>query len=114
MQLAGTLAARCRAFDIPVEEVSGTDLAEALAAAERVVDATRDEGRPHAIISHAMRLGPHSKGDDTRDPAQLQAAWNHDPVATLRDKVGAAADAIDRDIAALMHDALARADEAAG
>ena len=113
MQLAGSLAARCRAFDIPVEEVSGTDLAEALAAAARAVDATRGEVRPHAIISHAVRLGPHSKGDDTRDAAQLEAAWVHDPLATLRGRIGTAADAIDNDIAALMQDALARASEAA-
>jgi acetoin:2,6-dichlorophenolindophenol oxidoreductase subunit alpha len=112
MQLAGSLAARCRAFDIAAEEVSGADLAEALAAAARAVDATRAEQRPHAIISHAVRLGPHSKGDDTREPAWLQAAWTQDPVAALRRSAGAAADAIDRDIAALMQDALARASEA--
>jgi TPP-dependent pyruvate/acetoin dehydrogenase alpha subunit len=109
MQLAGSLAARCRAFDIPVEEVSGTDFSEALAAATRAVDATRAELRPHAIISHAIRLGPHSKGDDTRDPARLQAAWTQDPVARLRREVGAAADATDREIATLMQDVLARA-----
>ncbi|HEY1543856.1 MAG TPA: thiamine pyrophosphate-dependent dehydrogenase E1 component subunit alpha [Xanthobacteraceae bacterium] len=113
MQLAGDLPARCRAFDIPVEEVAGTDLAEALAAAVRAVDATRAESRPHAIISHAIRLGPHSKGDDTREPARLQAAWTQDPVATLRCAVGVGADAIDREVAALMQDALALADEAA-
>ncbi len=112
MQLAGGLAARCRAFDIPVEEVSGTDLAEALAAATRAVDATRAEPRPHAIISHAIRLGPHSKGDDTREPAWLQAAWAQDPVAALRRQVGGGADAIDRDIAALMRDTVALAGEA--
>jgi TPP-dependent pyruvate/acetoin dehydrogenase alpha subunit len=113
MQLAGSLTARCRAFDIPVEEVSGADLAETLASAARVVDATRGEARPHAIISHAARLGPHSKGDDTRDPMQLQAAWAHDPVAKLRGRIGTTAEAIDSDIAALMQDALARANEAA-
>jgi TPP-dependent pyruvate/acetoin dehydrogenase alpha subunit len=113
MQLAGSLTARCRAFDIPVEEVSGADLAETLASAVRVVDATRGEARPHAIISHAVRLGPHSKGDDTRDPMQLQAAWAHDPVAKLRGRIGTTAEAIDSDIAALMQDALARANEAA-
>src|SRR5690348_202732 len=95
MQLAGSLAARCRAFDIPVEEVSGTDFAEALAAATRAVDATRAELRPHAIISHAIRLGPHSKGDDTREPALLESAWANDPLATLRRAAGAAADAVD-------------------
>jgi TPP-dependent pyruvate/acetoin dehydrogenase alpha subunit len=113
MQLAGTLAARCRAFDIAVEEVPGTDLAEALAAATRAVDAVRAEQRPRAIVSHAIRLGPHSKGDDTRDPAQLQAAWANDPIAVLRRQVGGAADAIDRGITALMQDVLARASKAA-
>ena len=112
MQLAGSLAARCRAFDIPVEEMSGTELAEALAAATRAVDAARAEQRPHAVISHAVRLGPHSKGDDTRDAAELRAAWANDPVAALRREVGAAADAIDLDIATLMDEALARAQEA--
>lgn len=111
LQLAGSLAARCTAFDIPVEEVSGTDFAEALAAATRAVDATRAEQRPHALVSHAIRLGPHSKGDDTRDAAVLHAAWANDPVAALRRKVGAATDAIDRDIARLMQDALARAEK---
>ncbi|HLH92640.1 MAG TPA: thiamine pyrophosphate-dependent dehydrogenase E1 component subunit alpha [Xanthobacteraceae bacterium] len=112
MQLAGSIAARCRAFDIPVEEVSGRDLAEALAAAAHAIDATRSETRPHAIISHAARLGPHSKGDDTRDAAQLEVAWAHDPLVMLRGQIGRAADAIDRDIAVLMQDALARASEA--
>jgi acetoin:2,6-dichlorophenolindophenol oxidoreductase subunit alpha len=112
LQLAGSLAGRCAAFDIPVEEVSGTDLEAALAAATRAVDATRAELRPHALVSYAIRLGPHSKGDDTRDPAALQAAWANDPIAALRHQAGAAADTIDRDIAQLMQDALARAEEA--
>jgi TPP-dependent pyruvate/acetoin dehydrogenase alpha subunit len=112
MQLAGSLAGRCRAFDIPVDEVSGTDLAEALAAATRAVDAARADMRPQAIISHAIRLGPHSKGDDTREAALLHAAWSHDPVAALRRSAGDAAGAIDREIAALMEDALARTCEA--
>jgi TPP-dependent pyruvate/acetoin dehydrogenase alpha subunit len=113
LALAGSLAARCRAFDIPAAEVSGLDLAEALAAAARAVDAARAEQRPHAIVSHAPRLGPHSKGDDTRDPAALQAAWTRDPVAALRRQVGAAADAIDRENADLMRAVLALAERAA-
>src|SRR5690349_18369368 len=98
LQLAGSIAARCAAFGIPVEEVSGLDFAQALAAAVRVVDATRAEGRPHAIISHAVRLGPHSKGDDTRPPEILQAAWALDPLATLRKRVGETAAEVDREV----------------
>jgi TPP-dependent pyruvate/acetoin dehydrogenase alpha subunit len=108
-QMAGKVAGRCAAFDIPVEEISGVDIAEALAAAGRVVDAARAEQRPHALVSRAVRLGPHSKGDDTREPAALQAAWAGDPVAALRQSVGAAAAAIDREIADLLQETLAEA-----
>jgi TPP-dependent pyruvate/acetoin dehydrogenase alpha subunit len=109
MQLAGSLAARCAAFDIPVAETSGTDLAETLAAASRAVDAARADERPQALVSHAIRLGPHSKGDDTRPAAMLQAARVDDPVARLRQQVGTAADPIDREVADLMRALLAAA-----
>src|SRR6267142_362398 len=50
-QLAGSMTGRCEAFGIPVAEISGADLDEALAAAARAVDATRAEQRPHCLIS---------------------------------------------------------------
>ena len=109
LQMAGSIAARCAAFDIPVAEVDGIDLAQMLGAATRAVDAARAEQRPHALVSQAIRLGPHSKGDDTRDAGVLQAAWRDDPLAVLRRDVGAAADAIDRKIAASMQQALTAA-----
>jgi TPP-dependent pyruvate/acetoin dehydrogenase alpha subunit len=108
-QLAGNIAARCAAFDIPVAETSGTDLAEMLAAASRAVDAARAEARPQALVSHAVRLGPHSKGDDTRAPELLQAAWADDPLARLRRQVGSAAEAIDRAVAEQTREVLAAA-----
>jgi acetoin:2,6-dichlorophenolindophenol oxidoreductase subunit alpha len=102
LQLAGAIAARCAAFDIPVAETSGTDVAELLATASRAVDAARAEQRPQAVVSHAVRLGPHSKGDDTRAADLLQAAWADDPVARLRRQVGDAAATIDREVAELI------------
>lgn len=113
LQIAGSIAARCVAFDIPVEQVSGTEFSGALAAATRAVDAARAEWRPHALVSHAIRLGPHSKGDDTRPPAVLRAAWANDPLANLRRQAGVAADAIDREVATLMKNTLAAALETA-
>jgi len=107
--LAGSIAARCAAFDIPVAETSGTDVEEMLTAASRAVDAARAEGRPQAVVSHAIRLGPHSKGDDTRAADLLQAAWADDPVARLRGRIGTAAAAIDREVAELMRAVLAAA-----
>jgi TPP-dependent pyruvate/acetoin dehydrogenase alpha subunit len=107
LQLAGSIAARCAAFDIPVAETSGTDVEEMLAAASRAVDAARAEQRPQALVSQAIRLGPHSKGDDTRAPDLLRAAWADDPVARLRRRVGSAAEAIDREVAERIREALA-------
>ena len=109
LQLAGSIAARCAAFGIRVAETSGTDVEEMLAAARRAVDAARAEERPQALVSHAIRLGPHSKGDDTRAPDLLQAAWANDPVAALRQKVGDAAERIDREVAELIRGVLAAA-----
>jgi TPP-dependent pyruvate/acetoin dehydrogenase alpha subunit len=109
LQMAGSVAGRCAAFGIPVAEISGIDLDETLAAAVRVIDAVRAEQRPYCLVSRAIRLGPHSKGDDTRDPAALQAAWAEDPVLRLRQKVGSAADPIDREVADLMSATLAAA-----
>src|SRR5262249_10528739 len=94
MQLAGGIVGRCAAFGIPVAEASGTYGGETPAAARRAVDASRAEARPHAVMSDAVRLGPHSKGDNTRPPDLLQAAWARDPVAALRQKVGPTAGAI--------------------
>jgi TPP-dependent pyruvate/acetoin dehydrogenase alpha subunit len=111
-QLAGSMTGRCAAFGIAATEISGIELDEALATACRVVDAVRAEQRPHCIISYAVRLGPHSKGDDTRDPDVLRALWANDPIAQLRQRIGDA-DAIDREIDALLKDTLATAlDEA--
>ena len=109
LQMAGSVAGRCAAFGIPVAEISGTDLDETLAAASRIIDAARAEERPHCLVSHAIRLGPHSKGDDTRDPAVLEAAWAKDPVMRLQQKLGTAATAIDREVADLMGATLAAA-----
>jgi TPP-dependent pyruvate/acetoin dehydrogenase alpha subunit len=111
-QLAGSMSGRCTAFGIPVAEISGLDIDETLATAAGLVDATRAEQRPHCIISHAVRLGAHSKGDDTRDPDVLRAAWANDPIAQLRHRIGDAA-AIDRNIDALLQETLAATLDAA-
>jgi TPP-dependent pyruvate/acetoin dehydrogenase alpha subunit len=108
-QLAGSLAGRCAAFDIPVAEVSANDFAAALAAATHAVDACRAEQRPRALISHAIRLGPHSKGDDTRPIAVLEAARAADPLAALRQQAGKTAETIERDVTRIIEETLAAA-----
>lgn len=73
--LAGTMAARFAAFDIPIVELDSSDVLEISSLAEEMLDQIRTGGGPRALILHTYRFGPHSKGDDTRDPdviAQLR------------------------------------------
>jgi 2-oxoisovalerate dehydrogenase E1 component len=80
--VAGDIPARFAAFDIPVEELDSSNVLEISSRAQELLDGIRDHGGPRALIIHTLRFGPHSKGDDTRDP-ELVAAFKRerDPVA---------------------------------
>ncbi|HXT68217.1 MAG TPA: thiamine pyrophosphate-dependent enzyme [Vicinamibacterales bacterium] len=82
----GSLAARLAAFGLPIWEFD--DAAETcLADVERAVAAVRASGGAGGFIIKTARLGPHSKGDDTRDAAELAALKARDPLARLRDRL---------------------------
>jgi len=79
--LAGDIETRFSAFDIPVSELDTSDVLEISDSAERILAKIRSQKGPQALILHTYRFGPHSKGDDTRDPdvvAQLRE--NRDPL----------------------------------
>ena len=80
MQIAGTVAARPAAFGIETRECRSTAVADIATAASAAIDAARSGAGPQSIVLYSYRLGPHSKGDDTRDPGELQAAWARDPL----------------------------------
>ncbi|MFN2152837.1 MAG: thiamine pyrophosphate-dependent dehydrogenase E1 component subunit alpha [Anaerolineales bacterium] len=65
---AGDMTLRFEAFDISVTEVDTSDVLEISDVAEKLIDDIRSEGSPRGLILHTHRFGPHSKGDDTRDP----------------------------------------------
>jgi TPP-dependent pyruvate/acetoin dehydrogenase alpha subunit len=44
------------------------------------VDYVRGEQRPAWLHLETVRLGPHSKGDDTRDQDELAVLWAQDPL----------------------------------
>jgi len=71
--MAGKLADRLRAFDIPVTELDSSDVSVIRQAALEEAGAVRNTVRPHALILNTARFGPHSKGDDTRTEEELQA-----------------------------------------
>ncbi|MCY4087315.1 MAG: thiamine pyrophosphate-dependent dehydrogenase E1 component subunit alpha [Actinomycetia bacterium] len=80
LALAGSIPDRARSFGIETVELDTSDVREvheqALAAVRRV-----REGRgPVFLLLRTYRFSPHSKGDDTRDVAEIEAHRPGDPL----------------------------------
>lgn len=91
LQIAGEVSARPRAFGIATEECRSTSVTDIQRQAAAAIDAARAGGGPQCLICYTYRLGPHSKGDDTREAGELRAAWSRDPLIAARERVGDAA-----------------------
>jgi len=82
LAMAGDIPARFTAFDIPVTELDSSDVQKISSKAGELLDGIRAQGGARALILHTLRFGPHSKGDDTRDPGLVAAFQRErDPVA---------------------------------
>lgn len=80
LNLAGGIAARFEAFGIHAQELDSTDVLEIRADLQPLVSYVRAGDGPRAIILHTYRFGPHSKGDDTRDPEEIARYKSLDPL----------------------------------
>jgi 2-oxoisovalerate dehydrogenase E1 component len=94
--IGGSIAARGAAFGLRTWELDDAR-PDFLASAEDVVRTVRAVREPGFLVIRTARLGPHSKGDDLRDPAELDAIGRRDPLVrlgeTLEPAVRAAIDA---------------------
>jgi TPP-dependent pyruvate/acetoin dehydrogenase alpha subunit len=72
LTLAGDIPARFEAFAIPSASIDSSDVHEIHALAGELVQAVRQNNHPRALVVHTCRFGPHSKGDDTRSPEEVQ------------------------------------------
>ena len=102
LNVAGNLSARFMAFGIRTDELDSSDVLEILASAGKALQEVRTRRAPRALILHTCRFGPHSKGDDTRSPEEIdQLRRTRDPIvilgdrleSTLREKIRAEVDA---------------------
>lgn len=71
LALAGSIAGRLAAFDIPCAELDSSDVQAIHATAGEQLAAVRSQSAPRALVLSTVRFGPHSKGDDTRDEAVM-------------------------------------------
>jgi TPP-dependent pyruvate/acetoin dehydrogenase alpha subunit len=113
LHMAGSISARFAAFAIPVTELATTDVRLVRDAAGSVAQDVRQRVAPHALVLNTYRLCPHSKGDDTRDVAELEAQRAFDPLVVHRAGLDVG---VERDVAArvetLLDEAFTRAESA--
>ena len=119
---AGELAARPRAFGIPVEEVNGQDVRVVYEAAQRVVQRVRGGGGPAFLICNTYRFHGHHVGDidrayyrskdeerlwlTERDPLTLLSNWLLDERLTDTGVISQIAEEVQAEIAAAVQFAL--------
>jgi TPP-dependent pyruvate/acetoin dehydrogenase alpha subunit len=110
LQLAGSFTQRAEAFGVRAVEGDGNDLEAVFSLARDAVAAVRKDCRPVWLVLHTCRLGPHSKGDDTRSKAELEQARRRDPLPRVRSKLTAAgAEQIDARVGQRIEAAIRRA-----
>lgn len=78
VQMAGTIAARAAAFDVTHHLVRSTEIDEIRAEVAPLIATVREERMPLVLEFVTHRIGPHSKGDDTRTPEEIREAKSHD------------------------------------
>lgn len=78
--VSGSIAERAQPFGIRSFSCRGTDVNAIFEATHDAVEYVRSEGKPAWLYLETVRLGPHSKGDDTRPEDTLAALRKHDPL----------------------------------
>lgn len=73
LEMAGTIAGRVQAFGIDYRHITSRDINQIRATLAPRIERARTQGMPLVIEIETTRLGPHSKGDDTRNASELAA-----------------------------------------
>ena len=89
LAVAGSIPDRARAFGVRAEHLATTDVEDIHAVAGELVAHVR-AGRPAALVIDTYRLRAHSKGDDVRDQAEVDAAWASEPLGIAGGRLDAA------------------------
>ena len=78
VQMAGTLAGRAGAFGIEYHRIETIDLELIRSELAPRIDRVRAAHMPLIVEFETIRLGPHSKGDATRSPGEMDALRQRD------------------------------------
>jgi pyruvate dehydrogenase E1 component alpha subunit len=112
LQMAGTIEGRVKAFGIDYLKVTTMDINKIRSEIESASKQSRLTTSPLVIEFETVRLGPHSKGDDTRGEKELENLRKKDWLAIYRKLYPAQTERIEleskAEIARLIRDIQAR------
>lgn len=74
LNMAGTVGDRARAFDVDHHLVNTSDVQKIRAELAPKIERVRHRRLPLVVEFDTVRLGPHSKGDDTRSAGTVESA----------------------------------------
>jgi TPP-dependent pyruvate/acetoin dehydrogenase alpha subunit len=77
-QLAGTIGGRAQAFGVGYHRIQTADVEEIRRVLAPLIDQVRWQNAPLIVEFETVRLGPHSKGDDTRTREEIDQLRDRD------------------------------------
>jgi TPP-dependent pyruvate/acetoin dehydrogenase alpha subunit len=80
LALAGNMVRRFESFAISTCELDTTDVYRLNQVGQEVIDEVRASQKPKALIIHTYRFSAHSKGDDIRNPEEVEQFRRFDPL----------------------------------
>lgn len=112
--IAGDLLARATAFSIDTAAANTWDVSSLLKTTRECVENVRKSRRPTFLQIDTYRLSPHSKGDDNRDPNEVQTFRQRDVISKLLSNSVASSDIVNNleQVDQRITAAVARAEEA--
>jgi TPP-dependent pyruvate/acetoin dehydrogenase alpha subunit len=109
--VAGAMAGRFSAFNIPVWEQETSDVLEVRSVAMNAFKHVRSGAGPGCLILHTYRFSAHSKGDDPRSPEELTRIREYDPLILHSSRLSANdRSKAEIEISAIVEDAFRRAE----
>ncbi|MFA1538109.1 dehydrogenase E1 component subunit alpha/beta [Actinomadura monticuli] len=110
---AGTIAGRAAAFGVPHAGGDTAAWEHLWWLMGQAFQHVRDGRGPFLLEVRTQRLAAHSRGDDTRPPAEVATLWTNDPLRLLLDSADPAVLAMQAETTAQVAGAFARAAQSA-
>lgn len=80
LEHGSAIEGRPAAFGVPTETADGNDVVAVRELTDKIIAEMRHTPGPRCLLLHTYRLGPHSKGDDNRNPEEIAAHRANDPL----------------------------------